>query len=677
MKLLHAAALAFVALAAPASVLALGNSASLIDLTTGAVLSHFVVGNDPQSVGWNGGRFAYVQSADGLARINMSASPPAMTAIYPGMGEKLFVDPSGRRAIVEEALLDLTATPVTVISALPDLNSAAFLPGGDRAILITDRDITLVKGIQGPAPTFVTYPALLTSDGLAVAVNPSGTRAAVTMDDIGGIQLIDISNFSSPTLIGAVISGTSWFMEGEDPLGVAFSPDGTRVIYVVEETPNSMAVVINIAIPGEPFVENTIDLWCPDENFLQSSAITFNPATGAALVAGDCGVAVIGRGADGSYPYATGFIEHPGFFGTTTWAIAVNPSGTRAIVLNEDFLELWNVSPHELTFGLQETGRVSESQVVNVQNRDGPTMTIRKVSVSGPFNVRNFCPSSLIPTPRAAEVPPTYRCTVEVSFAPIVSGNGQTGFLTIESDEGTWVVPLSGDAFSTAQPRIALAPAAMAFGELILGDASVGHLAITNTGNATLTVLSTIVFGSQAFHAADTCIGNIAPATTCTMDITFTPDSTGAYAANLVIQHTAPERTSTVPLSGSAAPRPTPRIQLSATAIPFNDQGFGTTSTSRKLFVRNTGNATLALGAILTDSTEFRVTSACPAALEPDLECVLEITFTPAGTGPRSGELAINSNAANTPHAVAALAGNGCRPFSVRDARTGRPLCAP
>jgi len=76
-------------------------------------------------------------------------------------------------------------------------------------------------------------------------------------------------------------------------------------------------------------------------------------------------------------------------------------------------------------------------------------------------------------------------------------------------------------------------------------------------------------------------------------------------------------------------------------------------------------------------TTDFLVTTTCGLTLAPTSSCFADVSFRPAGFGPRFGNLLVNSNAAGSPNIVN-LAGTGCRPFSSSSSRFGARFgCAP
>lgn len=139
----------------PTLLLAQGTTAALVDLTTNTVLSHFTVGNNPNTVAWADNSTAYITNdADNtLVRLNMTTTPPSITATYTFVDPAfephgLAINPAGTRALVtgdtfSVYLLDLTTTPFTVVDTIPlsiiDAGGVAFYSAGTRGWSRTSR----------------------------------------------------------------------------------------------------------------------------------------------------------------------------------------------------------------------------------------------------------------------------------------------------------------------------------------------------------------------------------------------------------------------------------------------------------------------------------------------------------------------------------------------------------
>jgi hypothetical protein len=108
-------------------------------------------------------------------------------------------------------------------------------------------------------------------------------------------------------------------------------------------------------------------------------------------------------------------------------------------------------------------------------------------------------------------------------------------------------------------------------------------------------------------------------------------------------------------------PPTAPIASLSSPCYTFSVQAVGTTSTPRFQVLKNIGTASMTVGTIYIrglNASDFLQTNNCPSTLAPNASCTIKITFTPAATGPRVGQLIIPDNATGNPHNTA-LTGKG------------------
>ena len=104
-----------------------------------------------------------------------------------------------------------------------------------------------------------------------------------------------------------------------------------------------------------------------------------------------------------------------------------------------------------------------------------------------------------------------------------------------------------------------------------------------------------------------------------------------------------------------------PKVKLSATSLIFASRKVGTTSTAKPVILTNSGTAPLAISALsITGDFALAPTTTCTGStvLAPAAACSLDVTFTPTGTGTRTGSVNIVDNAPTSPQSIA-LSGTG------------------
>ncbi|GBC60298.1 hypothetical protein DENIS_1249 [Desulfonema ishimotonii] len=155
------------------------------------------------------------------------------------------------------------------------------------------------------------------------------------------------------------------------------------------------------------------------------------------------------------------------------------------------------------------------------------------------------------------------KCTFQIRFAPTSAGS-KSATLTIPSndpDTPELTISLQGtgeEATVVARPNISVSPSVYNFGSAPTGGTSAARaFTISNTGDATLSVSSVSLTGSDAsafsIQSDDASGKTISPSSSRTVSVAFAPASEGTKTANLVISSNDPDSpTKTISLSGTA-----------------------------------------------------------------------------------------------------------------------------
>jgi hypothetical protein len=207
---------------------------------------------------------------------------------------------------------------------------------------------------------------------------------------------------------------------------------------------------------------------------------------------------------------------------------------------------------------------------------------------------------------------------------------------------------------------------------------------LTNTGNATLTVSSIAIGGTDPsdFSETNTCGTSVAAGANCTVMVTFTPTATGSRSATVDFGDNASGSPQTLSLSGTVSQ---PAVSLSSTSLTFTSTGVGVASTAQSVTLTNTGNATLALSSIAvggTDPSDFSQTNTCGSSVAAGANCAVMVTFKPTTTGTRSAALNFSDNASGSPQTVSlsgsvSQSGVSVSPTSLTFTSTGVGVASP
>jgi hypothetical protein len=204
------------------------------------------------------------------------------------------------------------------------------------------------------------------------------------------------------------------------------------------------------------------------------------------------------------------------------------------------------LAPPSLDFGMQLLGITSAAQTEILTNTGNSSLTLDSVAITG-VNSSDFtqgtntCGSTL-----AAGA----ACSVEVRFMPGQLG-AQAATLTFTDDEvgSPQSVPLIGTGLMTG-PNATLSATGLGFANQLL-DTTSPPLSITlsNYGTSALEVVT--INSTTSFGEIDNCIGSLASGASCTINVTFAPNTTGSIDGTLSITDAAPGSPQDVVLSGT------------------------------------------------------------------------------------------------------------------------------
>ncbi len=254
---------------------------------------------------------------------------------------------------------------------------------------------------------------------------------------------------------------------------------------------------------------------------------------------------------------------------------------------------------------------------------------------------------------------------------------GDTASPTFDADQpGEYVAQLivSDGTFTSvpktvlieaAAPGLLAQPSIVSFGNQLVNTTSNSQtIMIRNTGNSALTISSFGLTGSSASEFAFTSAAlpiPLAAGASTSVNVTFTPSSTGTRAATLLITSNAPGSPQMVEVQGMGT---APGFAATPSPLDFGNKVVGAPA-SLTLLVSNTGTGPLTVSNIAksgTNASEFSFSSASlPFVVPAGANAAVVITFTPATTGQRSAVLTITHSAQGSPSSVT-LTGKGALP---------------
>jgi hypothetical protein len=243
-----------------------------------------------------------------------------------------------------------------------------------------------------------------------------------------------------------------------------------------------------------------------------------------------------------------------------------------------------------------------------------------------------------------------------------------------------WNTRIASFKFPTcgsAPPPVTLNPSSLSFGSVTVGTTSAPQaIQLTNNQSTNLTIssISTAAPFAVSSQTCGTLPGAVVAAgASCTINVTFSPTTSGTQNGTLSVSDNAPGGTQTASLSGTGASAGSPVVKLSVTSLNFGTKLLNTTTAAKTVTLTNTGTATLNISNIGVTGDYAKSAATCGATVAVNASCTVSVTFTPTAINTRTGTLSFTDNAANTPQNVT-LTGVGTEvsftPASLSFART-------
>jgi len=213
-------------------------------------------------------------------------------------------------------------------------------------------------------------------------------------------------------------------------------------------------------------------------------------------------------------------------------------------------------------------------------------------------------------------------------------------------------------AAGAAFPGYPVVPDPADFGDVREGQSSTPQtLTMTNLYAVPVTVQQVAVVDTTNFTISNNqCNGaTLQPNGTCSLDITFNPQTIGHIVSTTALQTYGPLTPGLSTIEGNGV---SPLVVFFPTSVDFGDQTVGKSSNERVIAILNDGNLDLSITSITVDPPFSITSNNCPATLSPHVACGVRVVFTPTAAGPASGNLTVVDDAPGSPHTVP-LTGTG------------------
>lgn len=321
-------------------------------------------------------------------------------------------------------------------------------------------------------------------------------------------------------------------------------------------------------------------------------------------------------------------------------------------------------SPGSLSFGVVQSGSKATLDFT-ISNAGNQTLDVGSVGSSNSAFVLQPAQCNTIGAGQY--------CTEGVTFTP--NGTGPfSAVITVTDNSGNVTgsqqqMNVGGTGVSAA-PLASATPSTLTFSAEDVGTTSAAQaVTLNNAGKEALNISSIAVGGAAAASfgmvssGSSPCPaggGTVAAGGSCTVGVTFTPQTSGTLGAALQFSDDASNgATQSVTLTGQGTSSTT--ATLTPPSVAFAAQSVGTTSAAIPVALANTGNSPLtgiSIGVTPAGTRDFAESSNCGASLGAQSSCTIEVTFSPGQTGNRTGSISVADSAAGSPQTVS-LSGSG------------------
>src|SRR5579872_405794 len=213
---------------------------------------------------------------------------------------------------------------------------------------------------------------------------------------------------------------------------------------------------------------------------------------------------------------------------------------------------------------------------------------------------------------------------------------------------------------------VTVSPTSLNLGSIGVGNTSPSQpVTLTNNSGSALTINSIAFSGGNPanFSQTNNCGTSLVNGGSCTINVSFTPGSTGAFSSTLEITDSASNSPQTVSVSGNGVTA----VTLSATSLSFGTVFIGSSATAPPVTLTNNQSVALTNISISVSSSSFSQVNTCGTSIGPGAKCTITVTFSPKSAGALTGTVTISDSGSNSPQSIS-LKGSGKQPVTLSPA---------
>jgi len=300
-----------------------------------------------------------------------------------------------------------------------------------------------------------------------------------------------------------------------------------------------------------------------------------------------------------------------------------------------------------LTFADTTVGSSATAEIITLTNLGNTAAPLTTISSSLPdYGLLTNCPQT------GAGLPALASCEISVQFHPTQTGL-RPGTITVVAT-GTSADSISIPAVGTGlltpnSSSIVLLESVLNFGTETVGlTGGPQSVEVFNNGTSPVTIFAPSVTTTDFSIISNSCTGVlIAPQTSCSMAITFSPTATGTRSGALDIPSSANSTPLTASLVGIGIAS-AQNLEFSPTSIVFPNEVVGSSSVASTVTVYNAGSDPVTIDRVLvTGAFQITATSCPEATLHPEPSpasfqtCSVTVAFSPKTTGRLTGAITV------------------------------------
>lgn len=256
---------------------------------------------------------------------------------------------------------------------------------------------------------------------------------------------------------------------------------------------------------------------------------------------------------------------------------------------------------------------------------------------------------------------PNQSLTLQIQFSPMATGvaSGQLKISSNSATGSTAVVALSGTSTAIPNPQLTVSAGSLSFGNVAVNTASTQNVTLTSTGNTPVTVSSATTSGAGFTIVAQSFPMTLNPNQSLTLQIQFSPTSTGSASGQMTISSNSTSNSMVVVALSGKGIAANPQLMIGVTSLDFGSVAANTPVTKTRVLT-STGTSPVVVSSVTVSGTGFSlIGGSFPITLNPMQTVTLQIQFLPTGVGTQTGQVTIVSSSTTGETSILILSGAG------------------